>query len=65
MPLWRARRVRATEQPSSGGRRWIEAGEPITLAGATLLRFDGEGNVVDHRDYWNHAPGRIDPYPGW
>jgi hypothetical protein len=44
---------------------WIEVGQPITLAGATLLRFDDDGKVVDHRDYWNQAEGRIEPYPGW
>jgi nuclear transport factor 2 (NTF2) superfamily protein len=44
---------------------WIEDARPITLAGMTLIRFDGEGKVVDHRDYWNEAPGRIDPYSGW
>jgi hypothetical protein len=44
---------------------WIEEGETITLAGVTMLRFDDNGKVVDHRDYWNQATGRIDPYPGW
>ena len=44
---------------------WIEDGRPITLAGATVLRFDDAGAVVDHRDYWNEAPGRVEPYPGW
>ena len=32
---------------------WVEDGRRLTLAGATLLRFDGDGKVVDHRDYWN------------
>ena len=41
---------------------WTEDGQPITLAGATLLRFDDEGKVVDQRDYWNQASGRIEPY---
>jgi nuclear transport factor 2 (NTF2) superfamily protein len=44
---------------------WIEDGKPITMVGVTILRFDDAGAVVDHRDYWNEAPGRIDPYPGW
>jgi SnoaL-like domain len=60
-------------EPVVSGRRaavewwasWLEEGELITLAGATLLRFDDGGKVVDHRDYWNEAPGRIEPYPGW
>ena len=44
---------------------WLEDGEPVTLAGATMLRFDDEGKVVDHRDYWNQAEGRIEPFLGW
>ncbi len=37
----------------------------MTLAGATLLRFDGEGKVIDHRDYWNEVERRELPYAGW
>jgi ketosteroid isomerase-like protein len=44
---------------------WIEDGEPITLAGATLLRFDADGLVVDHRDYWNTVDRREPPFDGW
>ena len=40
---------------------WIEEGETITLAGVTMLRFDDDGKVVDQRDYWNQAEGRIEP----
>ena len=29
-----------------------------TLAGVSLLRFDGDGLVVDQRDYWDVAKGR-------
>ena len=29
-----------------------------TLAGVSLLRFDGDGRVVDQRDYWDVAEGR-------
>ena len=60
-------------EPLVSGRRavvewwasWIEEGRPITLAGVTMLRFDDEGKVVDHRDYWNQGEGRIEPYAGW
>lgn len=60
-------------EPVVSGRRaaiewwgsWVEDGRELTLAGVTMLRFDDEGKVVDHRDYWNEAPGRIEPYPGW
>jgi nuclear transport factor 2 (NTF2) superfamily protein len=44
---------------------WIEDGEALTMAGVTVLRFDDEGLIVDHRDYWNSIPQREDPYPGW
>lgn len=44
---------------------WLERGEPLTVAGVTVLRFDGDGKVVDHRDYWNHVDGREPPYDGW
>jgi hypothetical protein len=44
---------------------WTEDGETLTLAGVTMLRFDDDGKVVDHRDYWNQAEGRIEPYSGW
>ncbi len=44
---------------------WVEDGERLTMAGATLLRFDDEGMVVDHRDYWNQQPGRAEPYAEW
>jgi hypothetical protein len=37
----------------------------ITLAGVSLLRFDGDGLVVDQRDYWAEGAGRREPYPGW
>jgi ketosteroid isomerase-like protein len=44
---------------------WVESGAPVTLAGATLLRFDADGLVVDHRDYWNDVPRHEPPYDGW
>ena len=44
---------------------WIENGERLTLAGSTLLRFDADGLVVDHRDYWNQVERREPPYDGW
>jgi hypothetical protein len=31
-----------------------------TLAGASLLRFDAAGRVVEQRDAWAAAPGRVD-----
>jgi hypothetical protein len=60
-------------EPVVSGRRaavewwasWVEDGRRLSMAGTTLLRFDDSGRVVDHRDYWNEAEGRIDPYEGW
>jgi SnoaL-like domain len=44
---------------------WVEDGTPLTLAGSTFLRFDADGLVVDHRDYWNEVEKREPPYTGW
>jgi ketosteroid isomerase-like protein len=44
---------------------WLEDGRPLTLAGVTVLRFDADGRIVDHRDYWNEHGGRTAPYGGW
>jgi hypothetical protein len=60
-------------EPFAGGDRaavewwasWTEEGHDLTLAGVTLLRFDADGMVVDHRDYWNQVDRREPPYAGW
>ena len=44
---------------------WTEDGQELTFAGVTVLRFDEEGKVVDHRDYHNQAERREPPYAGW
>jgi ketosteroid isomerase-like protein len=44
---------------------WIEEGRRLTLAGTTVLRFDSDGQVVDHRDYWNQVERREPPFEGW
>ena len=44
---------------------WIDEGQRLTLAGTTLLRFDDDGQIVDHRDYWNQVERRQPPYQGW
>jgi hypothetical protein len=44
---------------------WVEGGRRLTLAGTTVLRFDQNGQVVDHRDYWNEVERREPPYEGW
>lgn len=37
----------------------------VTLSGSTILRFDTEGLVVEHIDYWVASDGRLAPFPGW
>jgi predicted SnoaL-like aldol condensation-catalyzing enzyme len=44
---------------------WVENGQRLTLAGATLLRFRDDGQIVDHRDYWNQVERREPPFQGW
>ena len=44
---------------------WTEDGADLTMAGVTVLRFDDEGRVVDHRDYWNQSDHREPPFSGW
>lgn len=43
----------------------VADGEEATLAGTTVLRFDAEGLVVEHVDYWRQAEGRREPYSRW
>ena len=39
--------------------------EELTLAGVSLLRFDGAGMVVEEHGYWNEEPGPHEPFEGW
>jgi len=41
------------------------AGEAVTLAGVSLLRFDAAGRVVDQRDYWSQHAGARQPPEDW
>jgi ketosteroid isomerase-like protein len=41
------------------------AGEEVTLAGCSLLRFRSDGKAVDSRDYWHEEPGHRRPPEGW
>ncbi|MEP7041364.1 MAG: nuclear transport factor 2 family protein [Chloroflexota bacterium] len=43
----------------------IEGGAETTLVGTSTLRFDAAGLVVEQRDTWNQAAGRVAPYEGW
>jgi ketosteroid isomerase-like protein len=42
-----------------------EAGEEVTLAGTSVLRFDADGMVVDQWDAWHLIAGRSEPPPDW
>ena len=42
-----------------------EAGEEVTLAGTSVLRFDADGLVAEQWDAWHMDAGRHDPPPGW
>jgi hypothetical protein len=44
---------------------WTEQGQELTFAGVSVLRFDEQGQVVDHRDYDNDVQRRAPPYAGW
>jgi len=44
---------------------WVEDSQRLTLAGTTLLRFRADGQILDHRDYWNEVERREPPFEGW
>jgi hypothetical protein len=41
------------------------SGATSTLAGTSVLRFDAEGKVARHIDYWAMQDGRLEPPDGW
>jgi len=43
----------------------LRADEELTIAGAAVLRFDADGRVAEHRDYWDQIAGRREPPAGW
>ena len=43
----------------------IEGGAEATIVGTSTLRFDDAGLVIEQRDTWNQAVGRVAPYEGW
>lgn len=42
-----------------------ESGEAVTLTGATTLRFEPSGLVVEHVDYWVQSVDRLAPFQQW
>jgi hypothetical protein len=45
--------------------RMLAGGEPLTLPGCLLMRFDEDGLCTDLREYWNTLGELRDPWPGW
>jgi SnoaL-like domain len=43
----------------------IENGKLISLAGASIVRFDDNGRAVEQNDYWGQVDGRTPPWKGW
>jgi SnoaL-like domain len=43
----------------------IEKGKPVSLAGASWLRFSDDGRAVEQHDYWGQAEGRRPPWECW
>ena len=65
--------VRFSTPTVQGDRAFVEywarstdrSGEPTTLAGCAVARFDTDGLVVEARDYWHLEPGHHEPPPDW
>jgi ketosteroid isomerase-like protein len=45
--------------------RMNAGGEPLTLPGCLLMRFDDDGLCSDLREYWQTLPELRDPWSGW
>jgi len=45
--------------------RMLAGGEPLTLPGCLLMRFNHEGLCTDLREYWQALPEFRDPWPSW
>ena len=43
----------------------VENGKPVSLAGASVIRFRADGRAVEQTDYWGQADGRVPPFPSW
>ncbi len=42
----------------------LNGGEPVVTYGVTQLRFDGEGRVLIHKDFWDSGTGLHEQLPG-
>ncbi len=67
--------VRFEDVAESGGNyyfRWVmdtrlkklREGQTIRTIGITMVRFDGQGRVVLHQDFWDSAAGVFEHVPG-
>jgi lactoylglutathione lyase len=41
------------------------AGDVVTVAGCSVLRFGAHGRVAEQRDYWVQEDGAVEPPEGW
>jgi ketosteroid isomerase-like protein len=61
--------VRFSTPLVDGVRAWVEYraavhngdGDPMTLAGSAIARFDPDGLIIESRDYWHQTAGHIRP----
>ncbi len=43
----------------------VEDGDPSTLTGTDVMRFEPGGAVTEVRSIWTAAQGHLEPPPGW
>jgi hypothetical protein len=45
----------------------LNGGQPVRTAGSSHLRFDADGRIILHRDFWDTAEGFYERIPvlGW
>ena len=43
----------------------VENGEPVSLAGTSIVRFGSDGRAIEQSDYWGTTEGREPPWEGW
>jgi ketosteroid isomerase-like protein len=65
--------VRFSTPLVDGDQAWVEYwavvnngdGDPVTLAGSAIARFDAVGLIIESRDYWHQTIRHIPPPVSW